>query len=77
MAGDRGLAFVLVGLMGSTLVWVGHARMNTQRARPAIHAADTSIGVLRVGPRNTLIAASVGEDSKALLAAMLRLPPVE
>jgi hypothetical protein len=73
MAGDRGLAFVLVGLMGSTMVWVGHARMNTQRARPAIHAADTSARV----PRNTLVAASAGEDSKARLAALLKLPPVE
>ena len=68
---------MLVGVMCSTMVWVGHARTNTHRAKPAIHAADTSTGVLRLAPRNTLVAASAGEASKARLAAMLRLPPIE
>lgn len=68
---------MLVGLIASTMVWVGHARMNPQRAKPAIHAADTSTGVRRLAPRIAPAAASAAEDSKAGLAAALRLTPLE
>jgi len=41
MAGDRGLAFAMIGLIGATIVWVGESRTHAAHARPAISASAT------------------------------------
>jgi hypothetical protein len=33
MAGDRSLAFVMIGLIGATMLWIGHAR-NPHHIKP-------------------------------------------
>ncbi len=41
MAGDRGLAFAMIGLIGSTMVWLGQNRTHAPHPRPAITASAT------------------------------------
>jgi hypothetical protein len=76
MAGDRGLAFVLVGLIGSTMVWVGHVRTIQHRAKPAIHAAAfTTIHSLL--PHNSILPASALVDSRARIAVVPKRIPLD
>jgi hypothetical protein len=37
MAGDRSLAFVIIGSIVATMLWIGTTRMSPRHAAPAIH----------------------------------------
>jgi hypothetical protein len=38
MAGDRSLAFVIIGLIGSMIVWIGAPRVHGSHLVPAVNA---------------------------------------
>lgn len=76
MPGDRGLAFVLIGLMGWAIVWVSDARMHTAHAKPAINAYATAHKASAVKVVSILRLRALDEDGKTL-ASTLGLTPLD